>query len=79
LPTDRFELPGADLAGIDVVLDPSFDGFGSIEWAVPAFALGVPGLLIMAIAAQALVGAAWLPVVRRWLAGVGVRRRHRTA
>lgn len=77
--TDRFELPTSAFTGIDVDLDGSFAGFGSIEWAVPAFALGVPGLLIMAIAAQALVGVAWLPVVRRWLAGVGVRRRQRAA
>jgi hypothetical protein len=61
-----------------VILDGSFPGFGDIEWAVPAFALTVPGLLlIIAIAAQGLVSAAWLPFVRRWLGGFGVRRRQR--
>jgi hypothetical protein len=34
-------------------------------------------LLIIAIAAQGLVSAAWLPFVRRWLGAFGVRRRQR--
>lgn len=78
-PGDRFILPVADPAGIDAVIDASFAGFGGIEWAVPAFALGVPGLILMlAVAAQAIVGVAWLPFIRRWLGGFGVRRRART-
>jgi hypothetical protein len=41
--------------------------------------LGVPGLLlILAVMAQGLVSLAWLPMVRRWLGGFGVRRRRRT-
>jgi hypothetical protein len=53
----------------------SFDG---IDWAVPALALTVPGLLLMlAVFAQVSVGALWLPVVRRWLGSFGVGRRRR--
>ncbi len=59
-----------------MIIDASFDGFGGVAWAVPAFALGVPGLLlIIAVGAQTIVSAAWLPFVRRWLGGFGVRRR----
>jgi hypothetical protein len=77
-PGDRFLLPAVDPPGIDAIIDASFTGFGSIEWAVPAFALGVPGLLLMiAVGAQTIVGVAWLPFVRRWLGGFGVRRRDR--
>jgi hypothetical protein len=65
-------------AALDAVIDGSFAGFGDIEWAIPAFALTVPGiLLILAIGAQTLVSAAWLPFVRRWLGGFGLRRRER--
>jgi hypothetical protein len=43
---------------------PSFvDGF-----VLPGLMIGVPAILILGIlAAQFAVGAAWLPVVRRWL------------
>lgn len=51
----------------------AFDGFA---WAVPALVLTVPGLLLMIIAAQAMIGLAWLPVARRWL-GSDRKRRHR--
>ncbi len=75
-PGDRFVVPAVEPPGIDAVFDASFSGFGAIEWAVPAFALVVPSLLLMlAIGAQALVGILWVPFVRRWLGGVGVRRR----
>jgi hypothetical protein len=78
-PGDRFVLPPIDPSGIDAIIDGSFNGFGGIEWAVPAFALGVPGFLLMiAVAIQTIVGAAWLPFVRRWLGGFGVRRRERS-
>jgi ABC-type dipeptide/oligopeptide/nickel transport system permease component len=61
-----------------VTIDGSITGLGAIQWAVPAFVLGVPGLLlILAIGAQALVSIAWLPMVRRWLGAFGVRRRQR--
>lgn len=79
-PGDRFVLSPFEPLGIDAIFDASFDGFGSVEWAVPAFALGVPGLLlILAVGAQGLVSAAWLPMVRRWLGAFGVRRRQRPA
>jgi hypothetical protein len=51
-----------------------FAGFGGIEWAVPALALGVPGLLIIAaLLAQGLIGMIWLTYARRRLRGLGVR------
>ena len=78
-PGDRFLVPAFDQPGIDAIIDASFTGFDGIEWAVPAFALGVPGLLLMiAVGAQTIVGVAWLPFVRRWLGGVGVRRRQQS-
>jgi hypothetical protein len=55
-----------DIVGFDALL----------EWAVPALVLSVPGLLLLlAVLAQAAGGLFWLPMVRRWLGGVGVRRR----
>jgi hypothetical protein len=45
---------------------------------MPAAMLGVPGLLFMlAVAGQLLGAAAWVPAIRRMLAGVGVRRRRK--
>ena len=77
-PGDEFALPPYEPGDIDALLDASFTGFGDIEWVVPAFALAVPGLLlIIAVGAQGLVSAAWLPFVRRWLGGFGTRRRER--
>jgi hypothetical protein len=57
--------------------DIGLAGFdGVIEWAVPALVLSVPGLLlVLAILAQAAGGLLWLPIVRRWLGGFGLRRR----
>ena len=53
-----------------------FGAFGGFEFAVPALVLAVPGLLlIVALLAQAAIGLVWLPIVRRHLTGVGVRRR----
>jgi hypothetical protein len=55
-----------------------FAGFDSIDWAVPALTLTVPGLLVMlAVLAQLSAGAIWLPVVRRWLGAFGLGRRRR--
>lgn len=55
-----------------------FEAFGGLEWAVPAIVLAVPGLLlIVALLAQAVIGVVWLPIVRRHLAGVGLRKRRR--
>ena len=51
-----------------------FAGFDGFDWAVPAFVLTVPGLLlILTVLAQTLFGLFWLPVARRRLAGLGVR------
>jgi hypothetical protein len=58
---------------VDVELGPI--GLGGFEWAVPALVLTVPGLLIVVVAAQALVGLAWLPIARRSLAVDRRRRR----
>jgi hypothetical protein len=55
-----------NLAGFDAIVD----------FAVPGLVMTVPGLLlILAVLAQGMVGAAWLPFVRRWLGGFGLRRR----
>lgn len=52
---------------------------GQFGWAVPAAVLGVPGLLFMlAVAGQVFGAAAWLPAIRRVLAGIGVQRRDRS-
>jgi hypothetical protein len=74
---DRFSVGGVDLGRDYGLVGSGFDGFGvGIDWAVPALALTVPGLLlILAILAQTVVGAIWLPFTRRWLGSFGVRRR----
>jgi hypothetical protein len=47
---------------------------GLLVWAVPSFALAVPGLLLLlAILAQVAGAAAWLPVARRKLGAFGFR------
>ena len=64
-----------------VELDTGSVGFSSFEWAVPALVLTVPGLLlVLAVAVEALIGLAWIPVARRWVGEddrVGRRRRRR--
>jgi hypothetical protein len=70
---------GGTRDSVDVGLGTDLLGFDAlVEYAVPSLVLTVPGLLLMlAVLGQALVGAAWLPVVRRWLGGFGfARRRH---
>ncbi|TMG25507.1 MAG: hypothetical protein E6H96_03535 [Chloroflexi bacterium] len=58
------------------LLGGEFGGFGGFDWAVPAFVMTVPGLLlILAILAQAGLGILWLPLVRRKLGAFGVQRR----
>ena len=53
-----------------------FGQLGLEAWSVPAVAMGVPGLIvILAVLFQMVGGLAWLPVARRSLAGVGLRRR----
>jgi hypothetical protein len=74
---DAFALPPVQIDPFDDRLS-GFDAFGGFEWAVPAIVLAVPGLLlIVALLAQAAIGVVWLPMVRRHLAGVGLRRRRR--
>ena len=47
-------------------------------WTVPAVAMGVPGLLVLVVVLVQLAGgAAWVPVTRRVLGSLGVRRRKR--
>ena len=48
---------------------------GSLVWAVPSLVLMIPGLLlILAIVAQVVGAAAWMPVVRRSLGDFGLGR-----
>jgi hypothetical protein len=64
--------------GLNDAVFGEFAGFGGIEWAVPALALGVPGLLlILALIAQGVIGVLWLAFARRRLTGLGVRRFNR--
>ncbi len=66
--------------GVEAVVSSAFENLpgGWIGWSYPALATAVPGvLLLLAVAAQALGALAWIPVVRRGLAGVGIDRRRR--
>jgi Big-like domain-containing protein len=74
---DGFSVRAVDLGADYGLVGAGFDGFGiGIDWAVPALALTVPGLLlILAILSQTVVGAMWLPFTRRWLGSFGVGRR----
>ena len=69
-----------DLGPIDGLGDVGIVGIsGLVVWAVPALVLTVPGLLLLlAVIAQAAGALLWLPVVRRWLGGFGLRRRRGT-
>ena len=73
----RFTVGFNGLGPIDGLVDVDVVGFDAmIEWAVPALLLSVPGLLLLlAVLAQAAGGLLWLPMVRRWLGGFGLRRR----
>lgn len=76
---EPFGLPAAQIDPFDDGFG-GFGAFGGFEWVVPAALLAVPGLLlIVALLAQAAIGVVWLPMVRRHLAGVGLRRRRRGA
>jgi hypothetical protein len=72
-----FTVGFSGLGPIDGLVDVDVVGFDAfLEWAVPALVLSVPGLLLLlAVLAQAAGGLLWLPMVRRWLGGVGVRKR----
>ena len=65
--------------GDDVLVGSGLIGFdGLVEFAIPSLVFTVPGLLlVLAVLAQGLVGAFWLPFVRRWLGGFGLARRGR--
>jgi hypothetical protein len=73
----RFTVGFSGLGPIDGLVDVDVVGFDAmLEWAVPALLLSVPGLLLLlAVLAQAAGGLLWLPIVRRWLGGFGLRRR----
>jgi hypothetical protein len=75
--TGRFTVGFSGLGPIDGLVDLDVVGFDALlEWAVPAILLSVPGLLLLlAVLAQAAGGLLWLPMVRRWLGGFGLRRR----
>jgi len=75
--TGRFAVGFSGLGPIDGLVDVDVVGFDAmLEWAVPALLLSVPGLLLLlAVLAQAAGGLLWLPMVRRWLGGFGLRRR----
>jgi len=72
-----FDVGRGDVGLIDGLGDVGVVGLsGLVIWAVPALVLSVPGLLLLlAVLAQAAGGLLWLPVVRRWLGGFGIRRR----
>jgi hypothetical protein len=74
-----FAVGSSDTEPPDVSLGGALVGFdAAVEFAVPTLVLTVPGLLlVLAVLAQGLVGAVWLPVVRRWLGGFGLTRRRR--
>jgi hypothetical protein len=73
----RFIVGFTGLGPIDGLVNVDVVGFDAmLEWAVPALLLSVPGLLLLlAVLAQAAGGLLWLPMVRRWLGGFGLRRR----
>ena len=74
--TGPFTLGTTEFDPSSALTTANFGSFGSVDWAVPALALTVPGLLlILAVLAQAIAGLVWLPVVRRWLGAFGLRRR----
>jgi hypothetical protein len=65
-------------SAIDVSLAAMGD-FGPLTWAVPGLVLAVPGLvLILAVLAQVVGGALWLPVIRRRIGSFGPGERRRT-
>ena len=72
-----FTVGFSGLGPIDGLVDIDVVGFDALlEWAVPALVLSVPGLLLLiAVLAQTAGGLLWLPMVRRWLGGFGLRKR----
>ena len=73
-------MPSLNVDPSATLFGDGFGGFNGFEWAVPAFILAVPGLLlILAVLAQGVGALFWLPFVRRWLGAFGLwrRKRHR--
>ena len=72
-----FSVGFTGLGPVDGLLDIDVVGFDAfLEWAVPGLVLSVAGLLLLiAVLAQMAGGILWLPMLRRWLGGVGVRKR----
>jgi hypothetical protein len=72
--TDTFRLPGTG-ANPDPITISGMDVNLGLEWIVPTLSLTVPGFLVLLIVLLQVVGAAaWLPAVRRSLAGLGISR-----
>jgi len=72
--------PVEPATGVDAVVAGAFDSLpgGWVGFTYPALVTVVPGLLLLlAILAQTLGALAWIPIVRRGLAGVGTDRRRR--
>ena len=66
---------GATSEGLGALATDVVFQLGLAEWTVPAAAVGVPGMLVViAVLVQLAGGMAWVPVARRSLRGVGVRR-----
>ena len=73
-----FRIAGDGPDAVVPVVGAAFAGFDSIDWAVPALTLTVPGLLLMlAVLAQLSASPVWLPIVRRWIGAFGSGRRGR--
>jgi hypothetical protein len=80
-PRDDFAI-GSTAGGGPNSPNVSFGSLGplafSFEWLIPSLVVSVPGfLVVVVIGIQLLVGAAWLPLVRRDLGDFGLRFRRR--
>lgn len=75
-PGGGLDVPGLSSSAIvNVGAVGPLSAFGLFTWLIPGFFLGVPGLLIVVIVvAQAIGGAAFIPITRRALGGFGIRR-----
>jgi hypothetical protein len=72
---DTFTMGGVGTNEIGATIERLGPIAVGIEWGVPAFVMGVPGLLIIiVIVIQSLGGFAWLPIVRRKIGTFGLAR-----